>query len=198
MSITSSLCVSQIKHASRFNRADFDLFRSFQAFLLLHTRIYLKEGWKNDTWFFRSLVSQLLVLSILSIGLQSVVSAPFSKRRRNRRFDHCTYELQGSHYVLQSLVNQAYERRTLDWIDVVQRLLCFPTGCLTSLFFSWRIFQVSDSRAVWITCGLLWIPGTAAFMGAEISHLLTITSDFSYRRTVRFDLFSSLFTNGGS
>lgn len=93
--------------------------------------------------------------------------------------------MQGAHYVLQSLVNQEYARSTLDWIDVVQRLLCFPSGGLANLFFTWRIIQVSDSQLVWIVCIVLWIPGTAAFMGAEIAHILTIAQSYSsYRRTV--------------
>ena len=80
--------------------------------------------------------------------------------------------LQAAHWVLKSLFLGRYFAAQLDWIDVVQRFLCFPTGFLANAFFTWRIFQISDSRAVWLLCLLLWVPGAVGFGLAEIFHIL--------------------------
>ncbi|GAA5905360.1 uncharacterized protein JCM6883_006373 [Sporobolomyces salmoneus] len=133
------------------------------AFLVFHAHLYLREeGWKKDNWFFRGIVSNLVLLSICSIGLSSAAA----------------------HWVLKSLYLGEYLADQLNWIDVVQRLLCFPTGFLANAFFTWRIFQISDSRAVWISCLLLWIPTATGFMLAECFHIVTMTN-FQYRRTWR-------------
>ncbi|GAA5851284.1 hypothetical protein JCM3766R1_006051 [Sporobolomyces carnicolor] len=133
------------------------------AFLVYHAHLYLTdEGWKKDNWFFRMIVTNLVLLSVLSIGLSSAAA----------------------HWVLESLYLGRYIAEQLDWIDVVQRLLCYPTGLLANAFFTWRIFQISDSRVVWLSCLVLWIPGGIGFFLAEVFHILTLT-DFRYRRTWR-------------
>lgn len=42
---------------------------------MYHAHLYLTdEGWKKDNWFFRMIVTNLVLLSVLSIGLSSAVS----------------------------------------------------------------------------------------------------------------------------
>ncbi|GAA5879543.1 hypothetical protein JCM16303_003246 [Sporobolomyces ruberrimus] len=133
------------------------------AFVIFHAHLYFREeGWKNDNWFFRTIVANLVLLSVCSIGLSSAAA----------------------HWVLKSLFTGRYIADRLDWIDVVQRLLCLPAGILANAFFTWRVFQVSDSKAVWISCLLLWCPAGVGFVGAEICHILTLT-DFQYGRSWR-------------
>ncbi|GAA5932159.1 uncharacterized protein JCM15063_001138 [Sporobolomyces koalae] len=124
------------------------------AFIVFHAHRYFREGWTRDGWFFRTLVPSLVVIATCSLALQSAAA----------------------HWVLLSLYTGAYQADPLDWIDVVQRLLCFPTGILTQAFLTWRIFQISSARAIWLLNIALWIPPSVGYSLAEAFHILTLTN----------------------
>ncbi|GAA6013008.1 hypothetical protein JCM11491_000935 [Sporobolomyces phaffii] len=158
----------------------------FFAFILGHARTYFsEEGWKTDNWFFRVIVSNLVLLSFCSIGLSSAASFPFLTSRPTWLPPDLTpwltslRHLQAAHWVLESAYRGTFIADKLNWIDVVQRLLAFPAGILANAFFTYRTFQISDSQAVWILCLCLWIPSGVGFLLAEIFHIWTL-SDFRW------------------
>ncbi|GAA5949268.1 hypothetical protein JCM3765_003351 [Sporobolomyces pararoseus] len=104
------------------------------AFLVFHAHLYLREeGWKNDNWFFRTIVSQLVILSVCSIGLSSAAA----------------------HWVLKSLFLGEYFADQLNWIDVISDsrvvwLLCLllwvPAGVGCGLAEVFHILTVANYR----------------------------------------------------